>query len=273
MPKIWVSVCYEKVQQFCHSCGRLGHDLCSCRNERLMSEVREGTLRYNADMGTSPLRAVNRILLVEDGEVKVTLDSDSGRTQRSGVARDMRRVGSVSEETPVMDNASTSNVLERDIPAETPQGTVVLMASEERMDEDPLGLGHSSMRVDMAEGLSESYAFEGFDGGVAGMDLGHGGIRTTNDLISEVGSCVNLETSSSRPNEVGQAQYYVEFLNNDENLNNCRALVGKDLSVYETDLAQSMKKVCLKRGLATMILFCLLRECERRSFATLGQWI
>lgn len=96
MTKIWITICYEKLQQFCYSCGRIGHHLKSCRNERLMCKINTGDLRYGSEVGTLPVRPIAKIIQVYDGvleegnEEQVAGDGN-GTTAREGAVRDRER--------------------------------------------------------------------------------------------------------------------------------------------------------------------------------------
>ncbi|KAI9118304.1 hypothetical protein K1719_010636 [Acacia pycnantha] len=62
--KIWISVRYEKLQSFCYSCGKLGHDNRNCGSERLMSGLNPNEPRFGAWLTTKLCRSWDEVVVV-----------------------------------------------------------------------------------------------------------------------------------------------------------------------------------------------------------------
>lgn len=56
LPKVWVMLYYERLQDYCYNCGRIGHDQKECKHERVMSLIKDNAPRYGPGLGVSPLR-------------------------------------------------------------------------------------------------------------------------------------------------------------------------------------------------------------------------
>ncbi|KAI9102190.1 hypothetical protein K1719_023700 [Acacia pycnantha] len=61
--KAWISIRYEKLQNYCYNCGKIGHDNRSCRSEQLMSMFDPKEPRFGAWLTTNMCR--NRDELTE----------------------------------------------------------------------------------------------------------------------------------------------------------------------------------------------------------------
>ncbi|KAI9071303.1 hypothetical protein K1719_046732 [Acacia pycnantha] len=69
---IWISVRYEKLQNFCYSCGKIGHDNRDCDDEKLRSSPNSSEPRFGAWLATTVCRswddALNRAFATKKEE-------------------------------------------------------------------------------------------------------------------------------------------------------------------------------------------------------------
>ncbi|KAF7842276.1 Ribosomal protein S21 [Senna tora] len=87
--RIWITIKYEKLQNFCFSCGQLGHDVRGCKKPR----VKENNGKFSAWLGTVPIRGGKDVVQLirednEDGEVEVynqNIDVDMDMGQKEDV--------------------------------------------------------------------------------------------------------------------------------------------------------------------------------------------
>ncbi|KAK4269586.1 hypothetical protein QN277_022724 [Acacia crassicarpa] len=64
----WISIRYEKLQNFCYNCGKIGHDSRVCKLEKLMSIVNSGEARYGSWTTTSQSRCQEELIVaVKEG--------------------------------------------------------------------------------------------------------------------------------------------------------------------------------------------------------------
>ncbi|KAI9119800.1 hypothetical protein K1719_009189 [Acacia pycnantha] len=61
---IWISICYEKLQNFCYNCGKVGHDNRACDSERLMSIMNPKEPRFGAWLTTKMCRSWDEAVVV-----------------------------------------------------------------------------------------------------------------------------------------------------------------------------------------------------------------
>lgn len=58
LPKSWILFRYERLQDFCFTCGLLGHDQKACKKEKLMAVHCENSPRFDAKLGVPPARTL-----------------------------------------------------------------------------------------------------------------------------------------------------------------------------------------------------------------------
>lgn len=61
LPKIWVSIKYERLQNLCYKCGIIGHDQRTCQKEKVMSARHPNVQRYSLHMGVPPAKPIRMI--------------------------------------------------------------------------------------------------------------------------------------------------------------------------------------------------------------------
>lgn len=62
LPKVWVNIKYEKLQDMCFKCGVIGHDQRGCKEEKEMSSVRRDIPRYGAKLSVPPAKELGLIM-------------------------------------------------------------------------------------------------------------------------------------------------------------------------------------------------------------------
>lgn len=62
LPKIWVFIKYERLQDLCYCCGIIGHDQNNCTKDRVMSVWGKNIHRYSARVGVAPAKTIKMIL-------------------------------------------------------------------------------------------------------------------------------------------------------------------------------------------------------------------
>lgn len=61
LPKVWMTVKYEKLQDLCFNCGIIGYEQRSCKVPKEMSLVDKNSLRYGMKLSVSPAKELNDI--------------------------------------------------------------------------------------------------------------------------------------------------------------------------------------------------------------------
>ncbi|KAI9119633.1 hypothetical protein K1719_009509 [Acacia pycnantha] len=78
---IWISVRYEKLQNFCYSCGKIGHDNRDCDDEKLRSSPNSSEPRFGAWLATTVCRSWDDALWVnKEEELEAGLIKETDRT-------------------------------------------------------------------------------------------------------------------------------------------------------------------------------------------------
>ncbi|KAI9084587.1 hypothetical protein K1719_033575 [Acacia pycnantha] len=62
--KSWITICYEKLQNFCYNCGKIGHANRDCKSERLLSVATTSDSRFGPWTTTTSCRNWDEILIV-----------------------------------------------------------------------------------------------------------------------------------------------------------------------------------------------------------------
>ncbi|XP_057454738.1 uncharacterized protein LOC130746201 [Lotus japonicus] len=61
LPKVWITLRYEKLQGYCYNCGVAGHEQKGCKAAKARSMVNPSLPRYNQGLGVPPARSLTSI--------------------------------------------------------------------------------------------------------------------------------------------------------------------------------------------------------------------
>ncbi|KAI9110533.1 hypothetical protein K1719_018399 [Acacia pycnantha] len=62
--RAWISIRYEKLPNFCYSCGKVGHDNRNCKSEKLMSAVNVSEPRFGSWLSTNVCRSWEEVMVI-----------------------------------------------------------------------------------------------------------------------------------------------------------------------------------------------------------------
>ncbi|KAF7828451.1 homeobox-leucine zipper protein HAT4 [Senna tora] len=62
LPKVWVTLSYEKLQGYCYNCGCLGHEQKDCKEKRAMAIWDPSKPRYGPTLGVPPVKPMHLVL-------------------------------------------------------------------------------------------------------------------------------------------------------------------------------------------------------------------
>lgn len=63
LPKLWVFLRYEKLQDLCFNCGILGHEQKDCKREKMMVVLDKESPRYGPRLGVPPAKPLAEIAM------------------------------------------------------------------------------------------------------------------------------------------------------------------------------------------------------------------
>ncbi|KAI9119456.1 hypothetical protein K1719_009332 [Acacia pycnantha] len=104
--KVWLSIRYEKLQSFCYTCGKIGHDYRCCGSEKVMSMLNRNEPRYGEWITTNACRSWEDVLVV----VKDEWSRFCGNGK--GITNDMRKVTCPAATVPIIDKMKSKVVVE-----------------------------------------------------------------------------------------------------------------------------------------------------------------
>ncbi|KAI9108190.1 hypothetical protein K1719_021063 [Acacia pycnantha] len=82
--KVWIAIKFEKLQSFCYSCGKLGHDNRACQSEKLMSCFKPNEPHFGAWISSNVCRNWDETLVVIKN---VDIEASYVRKKHEEVAR------------------------------------------------------------------------------------------------------------------------------------------------------------------------------------------
>lgn len=258
LSKIWVSAKYEKLQSFCHACGRLGHEVKSCKFMKAGEAAGQKNPRYDARMGTTPVRELGRVVWIDElesqNEGEESPEEGSGRRVSSqrvefagtdivgeggvetviGRSRIGRENSLQSNDHPPRQSTMVQNV------CPNPGGAKIQKNLDIPLSKDISSIiGPSSIQahttaedgLELVGGQSPNPSFEPFN-------------LSSRVLIGPCSSS-GLQNSSG---SVSNNQYFVELPSEDEISGDSRALITiPDIKVPNA-LVNQLKRVSLKRA-------------------------
>lgn len=62
LPKVWVFIRYERLQDLCFNCGIIGHEQKTCQNEKVVSSMGKDIQKYSPRVGVPPAKPLKFIL-------------------------------------------------------------------------------------------------------------------------------------------------------------------------------------------------------------------
>lgn len=100
LPKVWVNLKYEKLQDMCFNCGVIGHDQRGCREEKKMSSYRGDIPRYGPRLSVPPAKELS--LILEESERWKYRPTGGSRYQNTGNRTDQNDESSIYQGTLVV---------------------------------------------------------------------------------------------------------------------------------------------------------------------------
>lgn len=82
LPKVWVSIKYEKLQDLCFNCGVIGHEQMGCKKEKEMSSLKGDIPRYGAYLSVPPAKEL--CLIIEERKRWKQRSVESSRQHNTG---------------------------------------------------------------------------------------------------------------------------------------------------------------------------------------------
>ncbi|KAF7806998.1 putative N-acetyltransferase [Senna tora] len=80
LPKTWVALYYEKLQDYCYNCGRIGHEQKDCKEEKAMAHWDPSVPRYGPGLGVPPAKTLASVI----AEMKQVQKGESSREKEKG---------------------------------------------------------------------------------------------------------------------------------------------------------------------------------------------
>lgn len=92
LPKTWICIYYEKLQDFCYNCGRLGHGQKDCMEEKAMALWNSERPRYGPTLGVSPLKPLTTVIAAMSNP-ETWGGSSHARVKEGGEKRGLESIG------------------------------------------------------------------------------------------------------------------------------------------------------------------------------------
>ncbi|KAK4260870.1 hypothetical protein QN277_003933 [Acacia crassicarpa] len=135
--KIWIAIKFEKLQNFCYNCGKIGHDYRVCRLEKLMSVVCSSEPRFGAWSTTNQCRTLdNLIVVVKDSwcEAAYFKKKNEESAVRRRIEREQKTVEDALDEEDDLFIIKLDSSLRKGVPREPKPQETTSSTSEVRED-------------------------------------------------------------------------------------------------------------------------------------------
>ncbi|KAF7826245.1 reverse transcriptase [Senna tora] len=251
LPKLWVAMKYEKLQNFCYGCGVLGHDIKGCDKEG-GGEEQEGD--YGSWLGTGPTKILGKLIDVVDG---VPMDDDSDLEEEAcdeGIACKARGVDGIAADDMECDLLGENDGFCNNPDTGGMRGLVTI--KQEAMQKDPCGVeaGCAKGDVQCQNGRSSSSS-----GGLGGFKdplvYARASILEEAQMdVDKKGKGVGVFKHFRSPSKERRwrrncrPDYFVESPSDEEKENNSFAIVCSSVKVHMVEyLSSNLNRVSLKR--------------------------
>lgn len=81
LPRVWVPIKYERLQDLCFKCGIIGHEQRYCQKEKIMSSLGRNVQKYGPRVGVAPAKTIAMILEEQERRKKYSQRGQNQNTE------------------------------------------------------------------------------------------------------------------------------------------------------------------------------------------------